>query len=149
VLIVQDVCVIERADGARLRHHDVVVVGDRVLAVQTTGGTFAEGAEIVDGRRMFLLAAGLQQRLVTRLRRAGVWIWSGGELLDAERGAETVEPGVRADLVLLGGDPLEDVRNVAQLHGIVTHGTWHERAALERRRPSALPPRRHVAVGVR
>ncbi|MDJ0758691.1 MAG: amidohydrolase family protein [Woeseiaceae bacterium] len=35
-----------------------------------------------------------------------------------------VEPGYRADLVLLDDNPLEDIANTRRVHGIVLNGTW-------------------------
>lgn len=43
----------------------------------------------------------------------------------------TIEAGNIADLVILGADPLVDVRNVRQVERVVRGGVVHERAALE------------------
>jgi imidazolonepropionase-like amidohydrolase len=45
----------------------------------------------------------------------------------------TVEPGKRADLLLLEGDPLADIRNTARLAGVMLGGRWLPRAELDAR----------------
>lgn len=44
----------------------------------------------------------------------------------------TVAVGARADLVLLDGDPLADVRNVARRAGVIVRGRWLARSELRR-----------------
>lgn len=43
----------------------------------------------------------------------------------------TIEIGKRADLVLLSGNPLEDIRQTQQIAGVVVGGRWLSRAALD------------------
>lgn len=43
----------------------------------------------------------------------------------------TIEVGKRADLVLLGGNPLENVSNTTKVVGTVLVGRWMTRANLE------------------
>jgi imidazolonepropionase-like amidohydrolase len=50
---------------------------------------------------------------------------------EAQRG--TIEAGKRADLVLLEGNPLDDIGNSGRVAGIVLAGRWHARADLEKR----------------
>jgi hypothetical protein len=45
----------------------------------------------------------------------------------------TVEPGKIADLVVLDGDPLKDIRNVGKIHAVVWHGKYLDRAQLDLR----------------
>ncbi len=42
----------------------------------------------------------------------------------------TVEPGKRADLVLLEADPTADIRNVRRIHAVVRGATVHPRPSL-------------------
>lgn len=42
----------------------------------------------------------------------------------------TVEPGKKADLVILEADPTADIRNVRRVSAVVRGGVWHARAAL-------------------
>jgi imidazolonepropionase-like amidohydrolase len=44
----------------------------------------------------------------------------------------TVEPGRRADLVLLSANPLADIRNTGKIEGVVLGGRWLDRAELDR-----------------
>ena len=43
---------------------------------------------------------------------------------DAKRG--TIAPGMRADLVLLDGNPLENIRNASRVIGVLSSGTWRD-----------------------
>jgi imidazolonepropionase-like amidohydrolase len=43
----------------------------------------------------------------------------------------TIEPGKRADLVLVDANPLTDVGNVAKISGVMVRGRWLDRAALD------------------
>jgi imidazolonepropionase-like amidohydrolase len=43
----------------------------------------------------------------------------------------TLTVGARADLVLLDGNPLADVRNTARIAGVVLRGAWHPREELD------------------
>jgi imidazolonepropionase-like amidohydrolase len=43
----------------------------------------------------------------------------------------TVAPGMIADLVLIDGDPLSDIRNVRRISGVVANGRYLDRAALD------------------
>jgi imidazolonepropionase-like amidohydrolase len=53
------------------------------------------------------------------------------EFLGAATETGTIEPGKRADLVLLGADPLEDVRNTTRIEGVAVGGRWLPRAELD------------------
>src|SRR5262249_47803344 len=44
----------------------------------------------------------------------------------------TIKPGQCADLVLLDGDPLEDVQNISRLAGVVVRGPWLPPSELQR-----------------
>ena len=54
------------------------------------------------------------------------------EFLHALREWGTIEPGKRADLVLLSANPLEDIRNTTQIEGVLIGGRWLEPAVLRR-----------------
>lgn len=45
-----------------------------------------------------------------------------------------VVPGGVADVVLLGANPLEDIRNTSSIVGVMSQGHWYDRAELQRRR---------------
>ena len=42
-----------------------------------------------------------------------------------------IEPGARADLVLLDGDPLADIANAKKIAGVMARGHWRERIIVE------------------
>jgi imidazolonepropionase-like amidohydrolase len=74
-----------------------------------------------------LVPAGLTpyQVLATGTRNVAVYY---GTL--AESG--TVTAGKRADLVLLAGNPLADIRNTTQIAGVMVRGRWLARPDLDR-----------------
>ena len=43
----------------------------------------------------------------------------------------TVAPGKRADLLLLGKNPLEDVANARKIRGVMAAGEWFDKRAIE------------------
>lgn len=43
----------------------------------------------------------------------------------------TVEVGKRADLILLKGNPLEDIANIKNILGVMASGRWYEKTKLE------------------
>jgi imidazolonepropionase-like amidohydrolase len=45
----------------------------------------------------------------------------------------TVEPGKRADLILVEGNPLQDIRNVHRQAGVMVRGTWLPKEEIDRR----------------
>jgi hypothetical protein len=44
----------------------------------------------------------------------------------------TIEVGKRADLLLVGGNPLEDIRNTEDIIGLMARGRWYEKEELEK-----------------
>ncbi len=54
------------------------------------------------------------------------------EFLEATKEWGTVEPGKRADLVLVSANPLEDIRNTARIEGVAMGGRWLARPDLDR-----------------
>lgn len=75
-----------------------------------------------------VVAAGLTpyQALETGTRNVAIYF---GTL--AESG--TIEAGKRADLVLLEGNPLSDIRNTSRRAGVMLHGRWLPKDAIESR----------------
>jgi imidazolonepropionase-like amidohydrolase len=54
------------------------------------------------------------------------------EFLRASKEWGTIEPGKRADLLLLSADPLEDIRNTSRIEAVVVGGRWLDREERER-----------------
>ena len=56
-----------------------------------------------------------------------------GEYFANEDEFGTVAAGQRADLVLLAGNPLEDLANVDAIEGVMVAGRWLPRTEIDRR----------------
>lgn len=56
-----------------------------------------------------------------------------GEYFANEDDFGIVEPGKRADLVLLAANPLENIGNVDSIEGVMVAGRWLPRAEIDRR----------------
>jgi imidazolonepropionase-like amidohydrolase len=56
-----------------------------------------------------------------------------GEYFSNEDDFGTLAPGERADLVLLRGNPLEDIANVDTIEGVMVDGRWLPRGEIDRR----------------
>ncbi|HEX7707355.1 MAG TPA: amidohydrolase family protein [Thermoanaerobaculia bacterium] len=73
------------------------------------------------------------------MRDAGMSPWailhSGsvnvGHYFEKQDAFGTIEPGKRADLVLLHANPLLDIANVAKIEGVMVRGRWLSRAELD------------------
>jgi imidazolonepropionase-like amidohydrolase len=89
-------------------------------------GLDSPGREVHDELRA-LVRAGLTpyQALVTGTRNPAAFY----KMLDT---AGTVAVGKRADLVLLYGNPLQDIRHTREPAGVMFEGHWLDRAALDR-----------------
>jgi len=74
-----------------------------------------------------LVAAGLSpyQALEAATRNPAEFLGAGKEW-------GTIERGKRADLVLVAGNPLDDIRNTARIEGVSVGGRWLEPADLQR-----------------
>ncbi|MEA2464624.1 MAG: hypothetical protein QOJ98_2371 [Acidobacteriota bacterium] len=45
----------------------------------------------------------------------------------------TIEPGRRADILLLNANPLDDIKNVSRIAGVMVRGRWYSRADIDAR----------------
>ncbi|MEO7238578.1 MAG: amidohydrolase family protein [Gemmatimonadales bacterium] len=79
-----------------------------------------------------LVAAGLTPRAA--LEAATV---APARFLEATDSMGTIEPGKVADLVLLAGNPLQDIGNTQRILAVVSRGLYFDRAALDRLLTSA------------
>jgi len=55
-----------------------------------------------------------------------------GEFLRKPKTVGLVAPGAQADLVLLKGNPLEDVKNLSQIAGVMRRGRWYPQEEVQR-----------------
>jgi imidazolonepropionase-like amidohydrolase len=56
---------------------------------------------------------------------------NAGEYFAKQDSFGTIEPGRRADLVLVEANPLDDVANVAKISGVMVRGKWYARTDLD------------------
>ncbi len=56
---------------------------------------------------------------------------NAGEYFAKQDSFGTIEPGRRADLVLVEANPLQDVANVAKISGVMVRGKWYARTDLD------------------
>ena len=79
-------------------------------------------------------------RELAHLVRAGLTPWQAlaagtvnpATYFGARKEWGTIEPGRRADLVLLAANPLEDITNTSRIAAVAVGGRWLERAELDR-----------------
>lgn len=68
---------------------------------------------------------------LTPLQALQASILAGPKFLGHTDRYGAIEPGKAADLVLLDADPLKDIRATRAIAGVVLHGQWFDRAALD------------------
>ncbi len=101
--------------------------GGVVIGVGSDGGSSLDFPGLMTHREVELLTeAGLSpiEAIVAATRNGGVALRKEDEL-------GTIEPGRRADLMLLSANPLEDVRNLRKIDRLMLDGEWVDRAALK------------------
>ena len=102
--------------------------GQRVLLGTDTANPFLIPGFSIHGELRHLVQAGLTPYEALRAGTRNAAAFIGG--LD-EFGA--VAEGLRADLILLQANPLEDVQNVARRVGVMLRGHWYSEAELQSR----------------
>jgi imidazolonepropionase-like amidohydrolase len=101
-------------------------VGAGLLLGSDSPGRFrVPGFSLMEEMRSFR-AAGLTPAAILR---AGTR--SAAASMDMQNEVGTVEVGKRADLVLLEGNPLEDLENVRRRSGVMLRGAWYTREELD------------------
>jgi imidazolonepropionase-like amidohydrolase len=58
---------------------------------------------------------------------------NAGEYFKKSDSFGTIEPGRRADILLLNANPLTDLKNVAAIAGVMVNGRWYSRADIDTR----------------
>ena len=123
-----------RTEARRRRY---VEIRNRVVkAIQDSGGTIIAGSDTPEFFHMY--GWGLHAELASyveagltpyqALRTATV---NPARYLGASAAWGTIEPGKRADLVLLNANPLENIANTSRIAGVVVGGRWLPRAELD------------------
>ena len=103
-----------------------------IRALAGRGNKILAGTDI--GPRGFVLHRELEE-----LVRAGLSPFQAlqaatvnpARFLDLDDGSGYIRTGARADLVLLGGNPLESIQNSRQIRGLVLNGRWFEKESLD------------------
>lgn len=121
--------------GARLLlTTDAMVLGPRVTGHPSFSMNGAAGLPLRLGEGHFLWLEAVTERgmapmeaLLAATRNVAEAYGKGGDL-------GTVEPGKRADLLILDGDPLADVRNYRRIAEVMKDGVLVDREALPRHR---------------
>jgi imidazolonepropionase-like amidohydrolase len=140
----------EARTPARRRRY-VEVRNRLVEAIADSGGRVLAGSDTPEWFHVYgwglhrelaaLVAAGLTpyQALEAATRNPA-------EFLGAAAEWGTIEPGKRADLVLLSANPLDDIRNTGRIEAVSVGGRWLDRPTLDRmirtaaERLSGAPP---------
>jgi imidazolonepropionase-like amidohydrolase len=100
--------------------------GARLLLGTDTSNPFVIAGFSIHEELALFVEAGLTPFEALRAGTA-----DAAEFLHAEREFGRVAPGLRADLILVDGNPLADVHNAARTRGVVLRGQWLPAAKLE------------------
>jgi imidazolonepropionase-like amidohydrolase len=123
-----------KSEARRARY--VEVRNKLVKAIHDSGGTIMAGSDTPEWFNTYgwglhrelqaLVAAGLTpyQALVAATRTPAAFVNATGDW-------GTIASGRRADLVLLGGNPLADIRNTMRIEAVAFGGRWLNRAMLD------------------
>jgi imidazolonepropionase-like amidohydrolase len=100
--------------------------GGKILAGSDTPEWFLGYGFTLHRELESLVAAGL-----TPFQALSAATRNPAEFLHATAEWGTIEPGKRADLVLLSANPLQDIRNTTRIEGVSLGGRWFERPELQ------------------
>ena len=123
------------SEARRMRY--VEVRNQLVKAIADSGGKIMAGS---DTPEWFFAYGWTIHRELESLVAAGLTPYEAlaagtrnpAEFLQASKEWGTIEKGKRADLLLLEGNPLEDIRNTARIEAVAVGGRWLDRAERER-----------------
>ena len=101
-------------------------------------GTDAPGPALFPGKSAHrelreLVKAGLTNLDALEIATRNAGDFSAANLRRSEQFGR-VAPGYRADLLLVDGNPLEDIRSVENISGVMVRGRWLDRAEIDDRR---------------
>jgi imidazolonepropionase-like amidohydrolase len=127
----QPVPIDQRHRYAEIRRSIVKRIADaggagRILAASDTPDLLAVYGFALHRELEALVGAGLTpyQALAAATR-------NGADFFGASKEFGTIQPGRRADLVLVDADPLADIRNTAKISGVMLGGRWLPRPQLD------------------
>jgi len=119
---------------ARARFHQALQLAHEMAhaGVQLLAGTSGRGAHLMPGRSLhrelqLLVKTGCSpfEALQSTTFNAAIYLAKADKY-------GVVEPGHIADLVLLNGNPLEDISNTQKIAGVILEGQYFSRAELDR-----------------
>jgi hypothetical protein len=119
---------------ARARFHQALQLAHEMAhaGVQLLAGTSGRGAHLMPGRSLhrelqLLVRTGCSpfEALQSTTFNAAIYLAKADKY-------GVVEPGHIADLVLLNGNPLEDISNTQKIAGVILEGQYFSRAELDR-----------------
>jgi len=118
----------DRQDYERARRNTrKLAAGGVLIGVGSDGGSALDFPGLMAHRELELLAAaGLSPMdvLVAATRNGALALGKADDL-------GTIEPGRRADLMLVSANPLEDVRNLRKIDRLMLNGEWIDRSSLQ------------------
>lgn len=100
--------------------------GVKIMLGTDAGDSFVFPGSSVHDELEELILAGL-----TPAQALKTATWNGAEFLGRLHDFGSVETGRSADLVLIDGNPLQDIRNTRRIHGVVRGGRYLDRPALD------------------
>jgi len=109
-----------------------------ILAVTDTGDPYVVPGAALHGELEQLVEAGLTPR--EALEAATL---APARFFETEAEMGAIEKGKLADMVLLNGDPLKDIRNVRKVEGVFTHARYYTRQDLDAILDTAVPSARY------
>ena len=92
--------------------------------VPVLAGTDAGIPIVVPGFSLHLELVELVEAGMTPYQALAAATTGAAKLLGIQDTTGTIAPGVRADLILLKANPLEDIRNTQRRAGVVVNGRW-------------------------
>ncbi|TAJ16689.1 MAG: amidohydrolase, partial [Planctomycetota bacterium] len=106
-----------------------------------------------DAPQMFSVPGFSLEHELPALERAGVSRWqilraatsAPAAYFGAEAEFGTIQPGRRADLLLLDGDPTADIRNVHRQAGVMLRGKWLDKNEIDQRLESIAATMANIA----
>jgi hypothetical protein len=139
-----------KAPPVELRRRLMSVRAHAVKAIADAGGTVLLGT---DAPQLFAVPGYALRSEALALAAAGLSPWqvleaatsAAARFLGVDKDVGTVAVGKRADLLLVNGNPLEDVGAMFRVSGVMVRGLWLPRAALDER----LVELERLALGLR
>ena len=110
-----------------VRNTGRLAAGGVLIGSGSDGGSALDFPGVMTHRELeLLIQAGLSPMdvIVAATRNGAIALRKPEEL-------GTIEPGKRSDLMLLSANPLEDIRNLRKIDGLMFNGEWVDRNSLK------------------